>query len=201
MPKTNQKFQMKNRILSISFALIAIAGLTTLTGCKKGENDPVLSLKSRKARISGEWKLNSGTITETFSGSGGSGTALTTYTGSSKTVNGSTVTYTETLTIEKDGTFEVEIIEDGDISTVSGNWFFSGKNKDGDLKNKEAVIFSELKYTSSSGTDTYSGLYGDQILMIDQLKNKELIFKGSSTYQQTGGDSGSYAYDRTFEKQ
>lgn len=44
---TNQIYYMKKRILTISLALIAIGGLTTITGCKKGENDPFLSLKSR----------------------------------------------------------------------------------------------------------------------------------------------------------
>ena len=196
---------MKNRILTISFALIAIVGLTAVTGCKKGENDPFLSLKSRKARISGEWKLSSGTLTDSYSGPGGSSTTLTNYTGTSVTYSGSgstsTALYTEELTIEKDGTYEVVIIEDGDRSTIKGNWFFSGKVKDADIKKKEAIIFSETQYSSAFGTSTYTGLYGDQILLIDQLKSKEIIFKGSVTYQETGGDSGTYSYDRTFEKQ
>lgn len=192
---------MKNRILTISFALIALAGLTTITGCKKGENDPFLSLKSRKARITGEWKLSEGSITESYSNLSGSGTFLTTYTGSTANYDGTTVGYTEKITIEKDGTFEVVIVEDGETNTIKGNWFFSGKSKDADLKKKEAIIFSETQYISSGGTSTYSGLYADQTLLLDQLKNKELIFKGSFTYSQTGGDSGSYSYDRTFEKQ
>ncbi len=196
---------MKNRILSISFALIAIAGLTALTGCKKGQNDPFLSLKSRKARISGEWVLSSGTVTDTYTTGGTTDTEISTYTGSSITTNGSTVSYTEKLTIEKDGTFESSIVQDGNTFTVTGNWFFSGKSKDAELKNKEAIIFSETQYVSTSGntvsTSQYVGLYGDQMILIDQLKNKELIFSGSYTYSDTGGDSGSYSYEKTYEKQ
>lgn len=192
---------MKNNILRISFAFIAIAGLTAITGCKKGENDPFLSLKSRKARISGEWKLSEGTVTETQTSGGTTDTDVTTYTESTVSSGGFTASYTEKLTIEKDGTFEVNIIENGFSNTIKGNWYFSGKSKDIDLKKKEAIIFSELEYISSGGTSTYSGLYADQILLIDQLKNKELIFKGLITYSETGGDSGSYEYDRTFEKQ
>lgn len=192
---------MKNRILRVSFAFIAIAGLTAVTGCKKGENDPFLSLKSRKARISGVWKLSEGTVTESTTSGGSTNTDITTYTGTTVSSGGSTSTYSETLTIDKDGTFEVNIVEDGFSYTVKGNWFFSGKSKDIDLKKKEAIIFSELQYISTGGTSTYTGLYADQILLIDQLKNKEIIFKGSVTYSETGGYTGLYEYDRTFEKQ
>lgn len=193
---------MKNRVLSISFALIAIAGLTTITGCKKGENDPFLSLKTRKARITGEWRLTSGTVSETENTSSGSNTYLTTYTSTTRTIDGNTISYRETLTIEKDGTFNVERVVDGGISVVSGNWFFSGKNKEADLRNKEAIVFKETAFTSNGGAGwTNTGVYGDEILLIDQLKNKEMIFKGSTTYQILGGDSGSSSYDKTFEKQ
>lgn len=192
---------MKNGILRVSFAVIAIAGLSAITGCKKGENDPFLSLKSRTARIAGEWKLSEGTITETQTSGGFTDTDVTTYTSSTVSNGGFTSTYTETLTIEKDGTFEVVIVEDGNTNTIKGNWYFSGKSKDIDLKKKEAIIFSELQYISSGGTSTYTGLYADQILLIDQLKNKEIIFKGMITYSDSDGDGGSYAYDRTFEKQ
>lgn len=42
--------------------LSAIAVLTlafSITSCKKGENDPALSLKSRKSRVAGEWNVTS----------------------------------------------------------------------------------------------------------------------------------------------
>lgn len=192
---------MKNRFLKISFALIAIIGLTTITGCKKGENDPFLSLKSRKARISGEWKLSAGTLTDTYTSGGTTNTDITTYTGTTCSYNGSTSTYSESLTIEKDGTYETVIVQDGIANTIRGNWFFSGKSKELDLKKKEAIIFSETQYISTVGTSTYTGIYGDQIILIDQLKNKELIFKGTITYQDSDGDAATYSYDRTFEKQ
>lgn len=192
---------MKNRILKVPFALIAIVVLTTIAGCKKGENDPFLSLKSRKARISGEWKLSEGTLVNTSTDNGFTESEITTYNGTSVSYDGDIYAYTETLTIDKEGTFEVKIVEDGEAYTVRGNWFFSGKSKDADLKKKEAIIFSETEYISASGISKYTGLYGDQILLIDQLKNKEIIFKGEVTYQSSDGYSGTYTYDRTFEKQ
>ncbi len=42
-------------LLWLSIALFAIAG------CKVGEDDPFLSLSSRKARLSGDWQISSGT--------------------------------------------------------------------------------------------------------------------------------------------
>lgn len=40
-----------------TFILISIIGLTV--SCKKGENDPFLSLQSRKARMHGDWDMSS----------------------------------------------------------------------------------------------------------------------------------------------
>ncbi len=191
---------MRKRIFLKTLALLAIVSLTTITGCKKGENDPFLSLKSRKARISGEWKLTAGTETSTDNFGGFSGSSTTTYTGTTYNEDGNTGSYSQTMTIEKDGTFTMTILQDGITSTISGNWFFAGKIKDAELKNKEAIVFSELVYTSPGGTSTYTGIWADQIMMIDQLKNKEMIFKGSFTYSDSDGDSGTYNYNMTFEK-
>jgi hypothetical protein len=192
---------MKNTFLKITFAVMAIIGVTTVSSCKKGENDPFLSLRSRKARVTGEWKLTKGTVTETDNSGGTTNTDVTTYTETTSSSGGFTTQYSETLTIEKDNTFEVVIVENGVSNTIRGNWYFSGKVKDQDLKKKEAIVFSETQYISPTGTTQYAGLYADQILLMDQLKNKELIFKGDITYSDSDGYAASYSYDRTFEKQ
>lgn len=192
---------MKNTFLKITFAAMAIVGVTAVSSCKKGENDPFLSLRSRKARVTGEWKLTKGTITETDNSGGTTNTDVTTYTETTSSSGGVTTQYTETLTIEKDNTFEVVIVENGLTSTIRGNWYFSGKVKDEDLKKKEAIVFSETQYINPGGSTQYTGLYADQILLMDQLKNKELIFKGDVKYSDSDGYAASYSYDRTFEKQ
>ena len=180
---------------------IAIIGLTTISSCKKGENDPFLSLKSRKARISGEWQLVDGSSTNTNTFGGITDTYTTTYTSSSYTSSGgATYAYTEKMTIEKDGTYEVQITDDGDSFTVKGVWFFSGKVKDLDLKNKEAIVMVAQEYSEPGYVETYEGLYGGDVMIIDQLKNKEVIFKGEYTSSSTGYSSTN-SYERTFEKQ
>lgn len=185
----------------MAFAAVAIIGITSVSSCKKGENDPFLSLRSRKARITGEWKLTKGTITQSQTSGGVTDSQVTTYTESTSSTGGFTSTYSETLTIEKDNTYEVVIVENGVSNTIRGNWYFSGKVKDADLKKKEAIVFSETQYISPSGTTQYTGLYADQILLMDQLKNKEVVFKGDITYSDSDGEAATYSYDRTFEKQ
>jgi hypothetical protein len=44
-------------LLFISVSLIFLAG------CKKGEDDPFFSIYTRKARVSGDWKLDKGSLT------------------------------------------------------------------------------------------------------------------------------------------
>jgi hypothetical protein len=104
--------------------LIAVAIVSvTVQSCKKGEEDGALSLRSRKSRFAGEWKVDSNIGTNTFTvtpptGSASSSTWTLTETGGtiklveSSTSNGTTVSTTtdgtvseHTYTIEKDGTF------------------------------------------------------------------------------------------------
>ena len=47
---------MKNRIIQLVMVLMTAAII--LPGCKKGEDDPFFSFRSRNARIVGEWIIN-----------------------------------------------------------------------------------------------------------------------------------------------
>jgi hypothetical protein len=125
---------MKKNILFIALGLII--GSVTLTGCKKGENDPFLSLKSRDARITANWKLvkveSSDVSTDPF----GTDTYTDTYDGTtmSSAYNGTTYsTFSCSLSVEilKDGTYVSTEVVDGDTETVNGRgvWMNSAKNK------------------------------------------------------------------------
>lgn len=161
--------------------MFAAAGLMLATpSCKKGENDPALSFSSRKARISNAWTVSA--ISETWTNTdsdGDSWSSTESFDGTTKTVvnsstsggttwsNTSTYTYSDfSITIEKDGTFEmVEAYTYQDVddswspiitttdytvnNTMSGTWSFIGKAKD-NYKNKERVIFNILNGTYSN---------------------------------------------------
>ena len=128
--KTKTKIIMKKKLFA--FGLVAIMLSTVFVGCKKGENDPALSLLSRKARISGIWNISTGTWTTTnynakkggsvfmpsiseevlnkmFDDKGSSHTYQYSFANGQLTIvsDGDTdvAEYTEEVTFDKDGTF------------------------------------------------------------------------------------------------
>jgi hypothetical protein len=172
--------------------LVAIIAIPTFQSCKKGENDPTISLRSRKARLVGEWTLSEGSYTYTEPG----GSASYVFNGSTKvtTISGFpsvSQIYTQKVTIEKDGSYKIELNNDGNFSTEEGGWFFGDKNKELDLKNKEIVCFSGKKYTSGSDFTEYTGLWAissPSVWKIDQLKNKEIIIILDGSEKDSSGD-------------
>ncbi|MBC7412368.1 MAG: hypothetical protein H7331_07930 [Bacteroidia bacterium] len=108
----------------LTLSVLALATVASITSCKKGEEDPTLSLTSRKSRFAGEWKLDTQDMTSTTKGTDPQGTsvsvskytwtATTTKEENSYTGAGSSVTTTTTkegtvttnaYSIKKDGTW------------------------------------------------------------------------------------------------
>jgi len=153
---------MKKTILNLG--LLLLMGVMTLQSCKKGENDPFLSLKSRDSRITGTWVLKSKDFSQTQSATsnGVTITDVTTqsYDGSLLTDvqngNTNTVSFSSEMTINKDGTYTIISTDDGDKSESDGYWWWLN-----DKKNKTRIAFDD---------DAVS-------YVIDQLKNKSLILK------------------------
>lgn len=199
----------------MAIALIA----TIFVGCKKGENDPFMSLLSRTARITGVWNLTSADYDHIYSG-GEVGTFSYSYDGTQMTRtldgDGETYDYSEKVTIEKDGTFKVEVKEEdlywsynyetGEYTsgiwttTLEGVWYFLEGNSDLDVKDQERVEFliENYKEVDPDG-DTYEVNYSgksnsyDQMFLLDKLANKEMVTlydfevsEGSDTYRETG---------------
>ncbi len=170
-------------VLSLVFPLIE--------SCKKGENDPFLSLSSRKSRVEGTWTVSKMTGTNTSSTIMGIATLITNatmnYDGSTETIEvsagsaGSTPTtsydtshYTNSYTFTKDGTFENNMDydfpddpDDDEVIKRTGIWTFSGGT--GDIKNKENLILSttalDLTEIENGNTTTanytYNGNYSE----------------------------------------
>lgn len=149
--------------------LVVLAAVAVLPACKKGEEDPFLSLRSRKSRVAGEWTVEfreekvtntkvspsvSSTSTETTTINGSTYTYNYLSGSTTTTVNGTVGTYK--VTFEKDGawksTYEYTTVftfgtspfttKETTITQIesSGIWNFLGKI--GDAKNKENMSVS-----------------------------------------------------------
>ena len=180
---------MKRTILMLA----AVALIFVAPSCKKGENDPFLSFKTRDARITGVWTMSALESTNTNTTVTTGTTVINT---STSTFNGTTITETWTswgggtytysfsykLTIEKDGTYMLEQVLDGDKSEETGYWSWVD-----DAKKKTRISI------------------GGSVYDIDQLKNKEIILMNNGSNKDTDSDGDSdedvYTFSATLEKE
>lgn len=211
------------KIISLGFVVLLIA--SSFVGCKKGENDPFMSLLSRKARLTGIWNLTNADYEEKDVNDNGTDITSYSYDGSDMTEttdgSGDTYAYSEKITIDKNGTFEMvtsrekEYFDTGSLTwktgteteTYSGVWYFLDKSKDLDVKNKERVEFLIEKYKKvKANGDTYeyemSGASNTfvNIFLLDRLANKELVTL-FDYIQTAGGDSYSMSGTKTYTKE
>lgn len=157
--------------------LAAGAFLLATPSCKKGENDPFLSLSSRKARISGEWKIasyeaeyhnangnDSWHNTSSFDGTKVTGTWSQTLSGTTTSGNSSdvvTVSLADFI-INKDGTYEM-------------HWNAVTVSNDQDWFGNDQVI-------TATETSTESGSWSFVGKAKDEYKNKErVVFNATKT--------------------
>lgn len=178
---------MKKTILMFAAAIVLLA----TPSCKKGENDPFLSLKTRDARITGVWELSSMSSTSTntniSSGTTTISTSTTNYDGTllTTTSGGNTwsVSYSQEMTINKDGTYSMKEVDDGDTQESTGYWWW---------------LTDKKKKTRIALDDDWNSF------AIDQLKNKEMILKVNTMdkYTDNNGDIDEdvYEYTATYTK-
>ena len=172
---------MKKNLLFLALAVIASS--TLLSSCKKGENDPFLSLKSRDSRITALWMLTSAESSVNNDGSifttNFDGSIMTNYYPGGFTDNYS---YSLTIEIKKDGTYQSIETNDGDIETIDGKWYWVNS-----AKNKTSISLDNL------GTFEVNGLRSKELIL--KMYDKEVAV--------TGGSSSSYESiaNWTFEKQ
>lgn len=178
----------------VKFALLMLmAAILILPACKKGENDPFISLKSRDAKVTAIWKLTKIANTRTQVQSGNTSTTTYTFDGSSLIVTsspGGSTTYT--------GSYEMEIIKDGtmtwnetysfggstDVQSSTGTWQWMNSDK-----NKSVIILAGGNYFFTGG-----------LWQIDRLASKELVLSNVGN-DNDNGDTSTWDYKYTFEKQ
>jgi hypothetical protein len=134
-------------------ALCVIVITSALSSCKKGDDDPFLSLRTRKARLVGAWTMKARTSRYVLQNSysshittgiyaNGRENIVHTYDDMSELVQADSTTRTYTLhyTFSKDGSYQKVNISELGSSTEDGVWSFVNKSKTDDLKNKEAIL-------------------------------------------------------------
>jgi hypothetical protein len=212
---------MKKNFFRIALIVMVGGLMMASSGCKKGENDPSISLRSRTARLAGEWNLSAEDYKESSISDNSSTTETVTYDGSILTTvtvrkykdwtgkdttvtNTETDSYTEKLTINKDGSFTREIIYGSTRTNYEGNWMWMKGNSEQELKNKQAIILSTTKYTyvDGDGNTSYHNESGksnfSNMIVIDRLANKEMVFLYDTKYSDDDGFSSTESGTATY---
>lgn len=168
----------------IKLSVLFFTSALVLASCSKYDDNPAVSLKSKNGRITGEWTLAKYDYTRTR-------TAYGTITMTTMTYNGVIMTYTEggytntysyseKIKINKDGTYEITVVDEGETDTETGLWSWI----DG-TSNKELIMLD------------------GNILVIKKLTNKELVveetYSSSNTYDGKTS-STNYVATSTYEK-
>ncbi len=140
---------------------LAVAALVapTLESCKKGENDPGLSLRSRKGRVAGEWTVSSWESKENSTSTQKS-TQTTTPSSSSDGTSTSGSTYNETVTFDGANFKHVENWSNtSGAITVSGDTTYSGTGEIKFTFEKDGTftMSSSSMYTRTRTTTPFTG--------------------------------------------
>lgn len=180
----------------ITKQLIALLAISMLlfSNCKKGKNDPFLSLKSRKARISNEWKvsewnvvvnqkdMNPGAIhaTSSLERSISDGLFRQKATGNWGNADENGTVNSAVWKIEKDNKWSKTLSFTSTLNSVtttttlksSGTWYFLGKIDE--YKNKERVAFNTLASTETK-FESYANGTSNNSEFVSTLNDGDLI--------------------------
>lgn len=169
-----------NVLVAIPFLIICI------TGCRKTEDDPLLSLRSRKARLTGSWDAtNYYELQQSFRNGLQSSSSIVNGDGSKyySTQNNnkdSGILYLQ-YTFKRDGSFEYYYKKDQAITTVNGNWDFNegvGKEKS---KTRILLTYKESSFNGTKYTYDENNVATDQLELLELRNNKMIVSKELTT--------------------
>ncbi len=149
--------------------------IPVFNSCKKGSEDPFISLRSRESRLKGEWNLTSGTATIID----GSTTITKTFDGSMVTIitNGQSETYahTEKLEFLKDYMYKSTKLNNTNLEICEGYWAFMDGYGD-DVSDNQCVVLRYASVVNGNNVQTYSAdKMPINILNLKKLSGSELI--------------------------
>jgi hypothetical protein len=178
---------MKKPLRTLMLLLVCAAAFNS---CKKNPDDPGISFRTRKARVAGEWKVESGTIKYGPDGD----QIVYTITGNTVKVETNCCIGSGTSSInfsfDKKGQASSSIILSGYVSKWSGTWNFTGGI--GDQKKKDQIVVTVTSTDDGSGASTYSGNQVFYTFDIDELRHKKLRMHMSYKVKDASGDDYSY---------
>jgi hypothetical protein len=165
---------MKKQPWSLSLNLLLFLMITLFfSECKKGSGDPDISVRSRKNRLTGDWRLEGGKATAfnyqyIFNKSGARVFDVVNMLYSDEL-------YQFNLTISKDGTFSMNEIRNLSSFHATGNWNFN--TGVGENKKKEMVFFhiSEVTRAFTFGYHVFNQSSANFSYYITELRNKKLV--------------------------
>jgi hypothetical protein len=179
--------------------MIAAFAMSAFVSCKKGANDPSVSLNSRNSRLMGDWKLTAMAGTNVWHCTVTDSNYTTTYAYNGTTYTRTTIPYTAheianhyvnvtatysfDMTIGKDGAFSTNEVysqngaPSSEVWTYNGYWYWDGNDNDKIAVNLPGAMY----YIAGS----YSGHYE-----IDRLASKELILTYIENYVDNGVSEG-----------
>lgn len=185
---------MKLILNNYSIVLLTFFFILLNSSCKKGEDDPAISFMSRKARLTGNWKLKSGELHLTKKSANGHlkvynyvfepGKCTIDSSSSAVLFNGN---FDLSLSFDKKGKMNFSQTIDTDNFSSSGTWDFEGKI--GDYKNKE---FIQCQLQSTSGYSNRLDFFNKSVTTFNyrlkELRNKEITLVNDDELISTESD-------------
>ena len=179
-------------ILSILFLL-----LFSINSCKKGENDPFVSLSSRNARLIGTWELQQSDVLGHYEGEfyeepyyslqTFDGTILSTTESNDDTTY--TYSYSQEIIFNEDGIFNISTTKDNQTNTMSDSWWWIDSDK-----NKTGIGFGNYYYEDDFMEIDYNKLY------INKLSSDELVLEQNMEIKALeDADSIKYVYSAIYK--
>ena len=202
--------ELKSSTMKFKFKLVGLVFICAflLCDCKKGEEDPAISFRTRKGRLSGEWVMKSGNASQTFlSATKPPFNQNFSFNGSKVELNeteagGPAIIYTGaynlTLNVKKDGAFNFRENFAGSILEANGHWNF--ERRSADAKNKEEVEFTIDATTKGA---TIGHVFNQQQITFSyklvQLANKDLKIEAlTKSFISSNGDQVNFTSRYTF---
>jgi hypothetical protein len=146
---------MKLKLKQLGYITLFICVLPLVfSGCRKGDKDPLVTLRTRKARLTGEWKLTSGSVVSVANGVRNEHTYERDSIFERSFQNGNNALvirqHQERITIRRDGSYVLNIRTSDTGGTnqtyaIEGSWNFAFRSKQAEVKNKEVLLLTETK--------------------------------------------------------